>query len=108
MARFTTHTEDRLALELADDAEQALEDGRGTLESARREGGRYVKHDEPLADAVYAATGEDDCREVVVAALIEAAKTNGALRWALAQQIGKSNAMGVMHVRGWIDLGEVA
>lgn len=103
MARFTTHTEDRLATELADTAEIALLEGHKTVEGYRLEHQRYFQYDEPLGDAVYAATGEDSCRDVIVEALLEAAKTNAKLRRALADAIGKGNAFGVMYVRGYAD-----
>jgi hypothetical protein len=107
MARTTTHTEDRLAAELATDAEVALLNGFATVEGFRAEKRRYFRYDQPIGDAIYEVTGEDDCRAVIVEALLAACKTNAKLRRTLADAIGKANALGVLFVRGW-DVDEAA
>jgi predicted transcriptional regulator len=107
MAHITTHTEDRLAAELARDAEIALLNGHPTVEGFRAEKHRYFRCDQPIGDAIYEVTGEDDCRQVITEALLAACKTNDKLRRTLADAIGKANALGVMFVRGW-DVDEAA
>jgi hypothetical protein len=91
--------EEQLAEELETDYEIALLDGHECIESARREGQRYCAFDEPLDAAVFSALDDDDVRDVCLAVLVETAKSNIALRRALAHAIAKQNALGVLCVR---------
>ncbi len=100
---FTARTEDEIEEELAIEAEEALRKGWPTVSSARRQGHHFVAFDESVDDAVWDAIGSDDMVKLAVRKLVELARTDDDLLHALAREIARSNACGVMEARGYLD-----